>query len=46
MSDDDKEFDLKEEVILTESSDEEIKVDGFRIKVTPVWKWMLQEKKT
>ena len=40
-----KEFDLKEGIILTEFSDEEIKVDGFRIKVTPVWKWMLQEKR-
>lgn len=37
-----KEFRLKEGVILTESTDDEIKVEGFKIRIIPVWKWLLK----
>ena len=36
-----KEFNLKEGYILTESTEEEIRVNGFKIFVMPVWKWLL-----
>jgi hypothetical protein len=36
-----KEFDLKQGVILTESTEEEIIVNGFKINIIPVWKWLL-----
>lgn len=36
-----KEFNLKEGVILTEAEEDEFKVDKFKIKLTPVWKWLL-----
>lgn len=36
-----KEFNLKEGLILTESSEEEINTGGFKIKIKPVWKWLL-----
>jgi len=33
---------LKEGLILTESMDREIEVEGVRVRVKPVWKWMLE----
>ncbi len=39
-----KEFGLKNGIILTESSEEEISVNGFKINIIPVWKWLLLEK--
>ncbi|MFH0796621.1 MAG: ATP-binding protein [Candidatus Omnitrophota bacterium] len=36
-----KEFRLKEGTIITESSEEEISENGFKIKVIPAWKWLL-----
>lgn len=33
---------LKEGLILTESIDREIEVEGVRVRVKPVWKWMLE----
>jgi len=35
---------LKFGLILTDSEEEEIKVDKKNIKIMPVWKWMLQDK--
>lgn len=35
-------YGLKEGLILTESMEKEIKVQGVRISVKPVWKWMLE----
>lgn len=35
-------FGLKEGLILTESIDREIEVEGVRVRVKPVWKWMLE----
>lgn len=35
-------FGLKEGLILTYEQDDEIKIKGKRIKVMPVWKWMLE----
>ena len=37
-----KEFNLKEGFILTEIQEDEFKVDKFKIKLIPVWKWLLQ----
>jgi predicted AAA+ superfamily ATPase len=39
-----KEFGLKEGLMLTESTEQELKVGGFKIKIMPVWKWLLLEK--
>ncbi len=36
-----KEFNLKEGFILTETQEDEFKVDKFKIEVIPVWKWLL-----
>jgi len=36
-----KEFNLKEGAIITESSEEEISENGFRLKLIPAWKWLL-----
>ena len=33
---------LKEGLILTETMDREIEVEGVRVRVKPVWKWMLE----
>ncbi|HJX05893.1 MAG TPA: ATP-binding protein [Candidatus Nanoarchaeia archaeon] len=35
-------FKLKEGLILTQEQEEEIKVKGRKIKVMPVWKWLLE----
>lgn len=35
-----KEFDLKQGFILTDSLEEEIKSNGFKIKIMPAWKWL------
>ena len=37
-------FKLKEGLLLTNSQEEEIKIEGKKIKVMPVWKWILTEK--
>ena len=36
-----KEFNLKDGVIITGSSEEKINENGFEIKVIPAWKWLL-----
>jgi len=36
-----KEFKLKKGIILTDSTEEEIKIDAFKISVIPAWKWIL-----
>lgn len=36
-----KEFGLKEGTILTDSTEEELKVEGLKLKIIPVWKWLL-----
>jgi hypothetical protein len=36
-----KAFKLKEGLILTSDSEEEMMVDGLKIKIQPVWKWLL-----
>jgi hypothetical protein len=35
-------FKLKEGLILTQEHEEEIKIEGKKIKVMPTWKWLLQ----
>ena len=35
-------FKLKEGLLLTNSQEEELKVEGKKIKVVPVWKWLLE----
>lgn len=35
---------LNEGLLLTNSQEEEIKIEGKKIKVVPVWKWLLTEK--
>jgi len=37
-------FNLKEGLIITESQEEEIKIKGKKIKIIPVWKWLLDMK--
>jgi len=37
-----KEFDLKNGLILTHHQDDEFLIDGKKIIVTPVWKWLLK----
>ena len=37
-----KEFKLKEGLILTNNQEEEIKMSGRKIKILPVWKWLLE----
>ncbi|MEK6914414.1 MAG: ATP-binding protein [Nanoarchaeota archaeon] len=37
------EYKLKEGILLTEDQEEEIKSEGKKIKVIPVWKWLLLE---
>ena len=39
-----KEHKLKEGIILTEEQEEEKIIEGKKIKVKPVWKWLLEEK--
>jgi len=39
-----KKFKLNEGLLLTNSQEEEIKIEGKKIKVIPVWKWLLDEK--
>ena len=34
-------FKLNEGLVLTNSQEEDIKIKGKRIKVMPVWKWLL-----
>lgn len=36
-------YNLKEGVILTESEQDQIEMDGFRIRIIPIWKWLLYE---
>ena len=38
-------FKLNQGLLLTNSQEEEIKIDGRKIKVLSVWKWLLEEKK-
>ncbi len=38
-----KEFKLKNGIILTSSQEEEINLDGFKINVVTIWKWLLCE---
>jgi len=38
-----REHKLKEGIILTGSESGEIKVDGFKIKIKPVWQWLLED---
>ncbi len=40
-----KQFNLKEGLILTNSQEEEIKFEGKKIIVKPVWKWLLEDMK-
>jgi predicted AAA+ superfamily ATPase len=35
-------YGLKEGLILTESMEREVEVEGVRVSVKPVWKWMLE----
>lgn len=35
-------FKLKEGTIITESTDEEFETEGFKIKVVPAWKWLVE----
>ena len=35
-------YGLKEGLILTESMEREFEVEGVRIRIKPVWKWMLE----
>ncbi|MBS3092095.1 ATP-binding protein [Candidatus Pacearchaeota archaeon] len=37
-------FKLNEGLLLTNSQEEEIKIESKKIKVMPVWKWLLEEK--
>jgi len=37
-------FKLKEGLLLTNSQEEEMKLDGKKIIIKPVWKWLLEEK--
>ncbi len=37
-------FKLKEGLLLTNSQEEELKIDGKKIIIKPVWKWLLKEK--
>lgn len=37
-----KEYKLSEGIILTASENGEIKFDGFKIKIRPVWQWLLE----
>ena len=34
-------YDLQEGIILTENDSDTIEIDGFRISVIPIWKWLL-----
>lgn len=34
-------YNLKEGIIITENQDDEITVDGFKIIIRPLWKWLL-----
>jgi len=36
-----KEFNLKEGIILTASTEDSIEEEGFTIKILPIWKWLL-----
>ncbi len=36
-------FNIKEGLILTHNQEDEFKQDGFKIKVVPVWKWLLEK---
>jgi len=36
-----KEFNLKEGLVITENQEEEKMIDGKKIKIIPVWKWLL-----
>lgn len=38
-----KEFDLKEGLLLTNAQEEKIKVNGNKVTVMPVWKWLLEK---
>ena len=35
-------YGLKEGLILTESMERDVEVEGVRVSVRPVWKWMLE----
>ena len=41
-----KEFGLKKGIILTISQEEEMNINGFKIVLVPVWKWLLSESVT
>ena len=38
-----KEHKLSEGIILTEDQDEERTIDGKKIKILPVWRWLLEK---
>ena len=38
-----KDFDLKEGLLLTNAQEEEIKANGKKVTVKPVWKWLLEK---
>ena len=38
-------YDLREGIILTENEHDTIEMDGFRISVIPIWKWLLFQQK-
>jgi hypothetical protein len=38
-----KSFKLKEGLLLTSDSEEELVVDGLKIKIIPVWKWLISD---
>jgi predicted AAA+ superfamily ATPase len=36
-------FKLKNGIIITESQEEERKINGKKIKIVPAWKWLLEK---
>ena len=38
-----KKFNLKQGLILTFNQDDEFKIENKKIKMTPVWKWILEK---
>jgi uncharacterized protein len=38
-----KDYKLKKGLILTEDEENEVLEDGFKIKIIPIWKWLLSE---
>ena len=38
-----KTYDLREGLILTENEEEIIEMEGYKIQVIPIWKWLLRK---